>query len=178
MSANPFMDPEVLVRLANARMPFGKYSGRLLIDLPESYLIWFARKGYPRASWASSWRRYTRSRERPRGTAQASGPEGLKRSKAIYSGYSLVNRQRIGEIARQKQQRVNADGFLIVSRVLRWLCHGETIEKAIAKANEKFPSESLRADENSLADLRAHYEYLAAHEDIIQKLDRVKQKRV
>jgi uncharacterized protein (DUF3820 family) len=47
MSNIPLMDPEVLVRLANARMPFGKYSGRLLIDLPESYLIWFARKGYP-----------------------------------------------------------------------------------------------------------------------------------
>lgn len=28
-------------------MPFGKYSGRLLIDLPEPYLVWFARKGFP-----------------------------------------------------------------------------------------------------------------------------------
>lgn len=41
------MDTDYLVRLANARMPFGKYSGSLLIDLPEAYVVWFARKGYP-----------------------------------------------------------------------------------------------------------------------------------
>jgi uncharacterized protein len=40
-------DPEYLVRLAKARMPFGKYAGSLLIDLPEAYVVWFARKGYP-----------------------------------------------------------------------------------------------------------------------------------
>jgi uncharacterized protein len=40
-------DPEYLLRLANARMPFGKYSGRLLIDLPEAYVVWFSRQGYP-----------------------------------------------------------------------------------------------------------------------------------
>ena len=28
-------------------MPFGKYSGRLLIDLPEAYVVWFAGKGWP-----------------------------------------------------------------------------------------------------------------------------------
>ncbi|WP_413665883.1 DUF3820 family protein [Microbulbifer sp. ANSA003] len=28
-------------------MPFGKYSGRVLIDLPEEYLLWFAKKGFP-----------------------------------------------------------------------------------------------------------------------------------
>ncbi len=41
-------DPEALERLANTRMPFGKYSGRLLIDLPEAYVVWFAKKGYPK----------------------------------------------------------------------------------------------------------------------------------
>lgn len=40
-------DGEFLVKLANARMPFGKYAGRLLIDLPEAYVVWFARKGWP-----------------------------------------------------------------------------------------------------------------------------------
>lgn len=43
----PSFDTEFLIRLANARMPFGKYSGRLLIDLPEAYVVWFSRKGYP-----------------------------------------------------------------------------------------------------------------------------------
>jgi hypothetical protein len=47
MAENDFGDAEFLVRLANARMPFGKYAGRLLIDLPEAYVVWFARKGYP-----------------------------------------------------------------------------------------------------------------------------------
>lgn len=29
-------------------MPFGKYAGRLLIDLPESYVLWFFDKGFPK----------------------------------------------------------------------------------------------------------------------------------
>ena len=40
-------DPEELLKLARYRMPFGKYSNRLLIDLPEPYVIWFASKGFP-----------------------------------------------------------------------------------------------------------------------------------
>jgi len=28
-------------------MPFGKYSGRYLCDLPEAYVLWFKQKGYP-----------------------------------------------------------------------------------------------------------------------------------
>jgi uncharacterized protein (DUF3820 family) len=28
-------------------MPFGKYEGRRIIDLPEDYLVWFAGKGFP-----------------------------------------------------------------------------------------------------------------------------------
>jgi uncharacterized protein (DUF3820 family) len=40
-------DGQVLVELARARMPFGKYAGRRLMDLPEAYLVWFARKGFP-----------------------------------------------------------------------------------------------------------------------------------
>lgn len=47
MSETAFGDPEELLRLARARMPFGKYAGSLLIDLPEAYVVWFARKGYP-----------------------------------------------------------------------------------------------------------------------------------
>ncbi|MEF1205580.1 DUF3820 family protein [Photobacterium damselae] len=38
---------EHLVKLANTKMPFGKYSGRVIIDLPEEYLLWFDKKGFP-----------------------------------------------------------------------------------------------------------------------------------
>jgi uncharacterized protein (DUF3820 family) len=41
------MDQHALVRLANYKMPFGRYAGYYLIDLPESYLIWFRTKGWP-----------------------------------------------------------------------------------------------------------------------------------
>lgn len=38
------MDKAQLIEIANTEMPFGKYKGRRLIDLPEEYLLWFARK--------------------------------------------------------------------------------------------------------------------------------------
>lgn len=38
---------EDLLSLARMKMPFGKYRGHLLIDLPEPYLLWFANKGWP-----------------------------------------------------------------------------------------------------------------------------------
>ncbi|MCA0427413.1 MAG: DUF3820 family protein [Bacteroidetes bacterium] len=40
-------NPEILLSLVKNKMPFGKYQGRLLCDLPVSYLEWFARKGFP-----------------------------------------------------------------------------------------------------------------------------------
>ena len=40
-------DPDELLALAAMRMPFGKYQGRLLIDLPEPYVVWFANNGFP-----------------------------------------------------------------------------------------------------------------------------------
>lgn len=40
-------DPEIMMKVAKTRMPFGKYKGRLLIDLPESYVVWFYNKGFP-----------------------------------------------------------------------------------------------------------------------------------
>ncbi|MFT7538863.1 MAG: hypothetical protein ACI9F2_001014 [Lysobacterales bacterium] len=43
-------DPEYLLKLARMRMPFGKYKGLLLIDLPEPYVVWFNDKGFPEGS--------------------------------------------------------------------------------------------------------------------------------
>ncbi|ATJ81513.1 DUF3820 family protein [Halomonas beimenensis] len=41
------MNPEDLERLVTLRMPFGKYEGTLIADLPGPYLAWFAREGFP-----------------------------------------------------------------------------------------------------------------------------------
>jgi uncharacterized protein (DUF3820 family) len=38
---------QALLELADMRMPFGKYAGRRLIDLPEPYVVWFAQQGFP-----------------------------------------------------------------------------------------------------------------------------------
>lgn len=42
------MQPEDLQRLVTLEMPFGKYKGRLMADLPGHYLNWFAREGFPK----------------------------------------------------------------------------------------------------------------------------------
>ncbi|MBP7824291.1 MAG: DUF3820 family protein [Pseudomonas sp.] len=42
------MDPQDLLKLVSQSMPYGKYQGRLLADLPGHYLAWFARQGFPR----------------------------------------------------------------------------------------------------------------------------------
>lgn len=41
-------DPSLLVELARVRMPFGRYAGRRLVDLPEPYVVWFRKQGFPR----------------------------------------------------------------------------------------------------------------------------------
>jgi uncharacterized protein (DUF3820 family) len=38
-------DPEILKAIVTVEMPFGRFKGRLLCDLPVSYLEWFKRKG-------------------------------------------------------------------------------------------------------------------------------------
>lgn len=42
------MDLELLELLVTREMPFGKYKGRLIADLPGHYLAWFAREGFPK----------------------------------------------------------------------------------------------------------------------------------
>ena len=40
-------DPSILINLMQTRMPFGKYKGTLMCDLPVAYLEWFDQKGFP-----------------------------------------------------------------------------------------------------------------------------------
>lgn len=42
------MNPEDLEKLLQMEMPYGKYKGRVLADLPGHYLNWFAREGFPK----------------------------------------------------------------------------------------------------------------------------------
>ena len=44
------MSPESLEQLVSLSMPYGKYKGRVLCDLPSHYLSWFAREGFPKNS--------------------------------------------------------------------------------------------------------------------------------
>ncbi len=41
------MGDQELLAAINQTMPFGKYSGRKLLELPEPYLVWFSQKGFP-----------------------------------------------------------------------------------------------------------------------------------
>lgn len=42
-----FPQSEYLLKIVQMRMPYGKYKGVILCDLPVSYLEWFQRKGFP-----------------------------------------------------------------------------------------------------------------------------------
>jgi hypothetical protein len=41
------MDPQILKDLVTMEMPFGRYKGTVLCDLPEHYVVWFHSKGFP-----------------------------------------------------------------------------------------------------------------------------------
>ncbi|MCP5040339.1 MAG: DUF3820 family protein [bacterium] len=41
-------DASMLYDIARMEMPFGRFQGRVLIDLPEPYVVWFHRNGYPK----------------------------------------------------------------------------------------------------------------------------------
>ena len=40
-------DKQDLMKVANQTMPFGRFKGQVLIDLPEAYLLWFVDRGFP-----------------------------------------------------------------------------------------------------------------------------------
>lgn len=41
------LDPGLLQELVTTPMPYGKYQGRMLADIPEHYLVWMAGNGFP-----------------------------------------------------------------------------------------------------------------------------------
>ena len=45
---NENQSKQFLVKLANTKMPYGKYKGRYMIDLPEYYVVWYRNKGFPK----------------------------------------------------------------------------------------------------------------------------------
>ncbi len=42
------LDPQALLELAGAVMPYGRFKGRRLCDLPEPYLVWYRHRGFPK----------------------------------------------------------------------------------------------------------------------------------
>ncbi len=45
---NALPDPTILIELANTKMPYGKYADRVLVDLPEPYVVWLANNAMPK----------------------------------------------------------------------------------------------------------------------------------
>jgi len=54
--------------------------------------------------------------------------------------------------------------------VLRWLRKGKRIQKAINKANQKYPIVNMEITAENINDVAAHYEYLLEHDNIIRKI--------
>lgn len=50
MENAPFFDKQHLIKLANTKMPFGKYKGYYLVNIPETYFVWFNTKGFPQSN--------------------------------------------------------------------------------------------------------------------------------
>ncbi|TMM29526.1 hypothetical protein FDT66_10400 [Polaribacter aestuariivivens] len=48
MEENNLQNRQFLLDLAKMKMPFGKYKGTFLIDLPEHYIVWYHSKGFPK----------------------------------------------------------------------------------------------------------------------------------
>lgn len=71
---------------------------------------------------------------------------------------------RADEIIRER----TAEGQKYDHEVVRWVRRGKSISKAISKANQKYPTEALQVNNDNLADVQAHYEYLAEHAAIME----------
>ncbi len=45
--SNAGFNPQMLTELITTRMPYGKYKGTRMCDIPEHYLVWYQQKGFP-----------------------------------------------------------------------------------------------------------------------------------
>lgn len=45
---NQIQSKQFLIKLAKTKMPYGKYKGKFMIDLPEHYVVWYKTKGFPK----------------------------------------------------------------------------------------------------------------------------------
>jgi hypothetical protein len=79
--------------------------------------------------------------------------------------YLAGTREFAAMLAERTQREMDYD-----SEVTAGLRKGLTIERALQSAAEKYPDEALEADSNTMRDIKAHYEYLKDHEDILAKL--------
>ncbi|UAM97017.1 DUF3820 family protein [Polaribacter litorisediminis] len=48
MENNNVLNRQFLIEVSKMKMPFGKFKGRFLIDLPEHYIVWYHNKGFPK----------------------------------------------------------------------------------------------------------------------------------
>jgi hypothetical protein len=63
------------------------------------------------------------------------------------------------------------------SEVVVGLRRGLSILRALELAKEKYPDEAIQWDDDSLVDIKDHYEYLMNHEDILSKLKGLSSKK-
>lgn len=49
------MNPEILKEIITTPMPFGKYEGTMIADLPVSYLEWFSSRAFLKGNWECYW---------------------------------------------------------------------------------------------------------------------------
>lgn len=59
------------------------------------------------------------------------------------------------------------------NEVVTELRKGLSIEKALRLAGDKYPDEALQCDDETIKDIKVHYDYLMNHEDILEKLKRI-----
>jgi len=59
------------------------------------------------------------------------------------------------------------------NEVVTGLRKGYSIKKALELAGEKYPDDALQWEDETIDDIKAHYEYLMSHEDILAKIERL-----